>query len=515
LLLTQIQLFTPPPSQASSPHLVTDTERSTSGCGRWVDTWATSLRPDRSREDLQSHCTDDATFVGTTLRQTLRVSLGASCVRLRVSNEYGKSVLSLTNITVALPLPEPFDNNVTTAGSSSIKPDTICGVAFGGRASVEIPSGAAILSHPIQLSVPAGSDISISIFLDDGQPGDTVTSHLIARSTTWFTRGGGDRTRVPSLRTCPKAIIYPRWFFISSVEAWTLDRHAHAVACFGDSITDRGDSELSMNDSSGRTDVLQARLRERSLDNVSLLIFGISGDRLWEGGPPTIRPRGHREGSKGRPGGFVLMGINDLGLTPAVPEAQDVLYDRLVLAYELIITKCHSATHRIAVVASTLMPFLPPSDDYPTPWPLSHPSQKRRGGVSTAGSDPELAAERQYPTALTVSSTVRGSFANVTTSTSCRDGISSAIIYIPAWIVAGLWLRRSTCDVLETCQVGCEHDRVACDFNRFSKMSTLPSYSFAPNELHACIDHQNAGRDHDVWLGDRRGGNRGCRVKRS
>jgi hypothetical protein len=211
----------------------------------------------------------------------------------------------------------------------------------------------------------------------------------------------------------------------------------------------------------------------------------------------------------------VLMGINDLGLTPAVPEAQDVLYDRLVLAYELIITKCHSATHRIAVVASTLMPFLPPSDDYPTPWPLSHPSQKRRGGVSTAGSDPELAAERQYPTALTVSSTVRGSFANVTTSTSCRDGISSAIIYIPAWIVAGLWLRRSTCDVLETCQVGCEHDRVACDFNRFSKMSTLPSYSFAPNELHACIDHQNAGRDHDVWLGDRRGGNRGCRVKRS
>ncbi|RSH85462.1 hypothetical protein EHS25_004858 [Saitozyma podzolica] len=128
-----------------------------------------------------------------------------------------------------------------------------------------------------------------------------------------------------------------------------------------------------MNDSSGWTDVLQARLRERSLDNVSILNFGISGDRLWEGG--LLRydreviarvPRGVRVV-------FVLMGINDLGLTAAVPEAQNALYDRLVLAYEQIITKCHSATPRIAVVASTLMPFLPPSDDYPTPWPLSHP----------------------------------------------------------------------------------------------------------------------------------------------
>jgi lysophospholipase L1-like esterase len=371
-----MEVVTPPPSQAPSPP-ETFTKPADFGCGRWVDAWATSLRPDRPNEYLKTHCTEHATFVGTTVRQTVGVSVATSIIRLRVSNEYGKAVLSLASITAAVPLPESFENNLTTAGSATIDPETICDVTFGGRTSVEIPIGAVILSDPVQLFLTAGSDVSLSLFLPNGQLGDTVTSHLIAKTTTWFTRGGGDCTRSPSLRACPNVASYPGWFLFASIETQPLHAASSTVACFGDSITDRGDSELPMNDYSGWTDVLQFRLQKRSPGSISILNLGISGDRLWDEGFSRFDREVIARVSTGIRVVVVLMGINDLGLIPATPRAQDDLYDRLILAYGQIIAKCHSATPRVAVVVSTLMPFIPPSDDYPPPWPLSHPLREQ------------------------------------------------------------------------------------------------------------------------------------------
>jgi lysophospholipase L1-like esterase len=70
---------------------------------------------------------------------------------------------------------------------------------------------------------------------------------------------------------------------------------------------------------------------------------------------------------------FVFMGVNDIGMAPATAQGQQVVYQRLTQAYRQITTCCHSSTPKLEVAISTITPFMPPSDNYPTPWPFAHP----------------------------------------------------------------------------------------------------------------------------------------------
>src|SRR5215468_6588401 len=114
----------------------------------WIATWATSPQSGtpNPREPLLN-------IDNQTVRERVRASIGGSQIRLRFSNEFGSSPLLIGAATVAIP-----------TDTSSIKEESIRDVTFEGRNSIEIPSGAPVVSDPISFQLTPGAEISVSIY---------------------------------------------------------------------------------------------------------------------------------------------------------------------------------------------------------------------------------------------------------------------------------------------------------------------------------------------------------------
>ncbi|MFD2354256.1 hypothetical protein ACFSTC_40710 [Nonomuraea ferruginea] len=96
--------------------------------GRWVHTW-TSAPQLTEPENLPPapYAGRGPVMARSTLRQTVRVSIGGERLRLRFSNAFGGAPLPLTRVTVALPAGG-------RAGESAVVPETIRAVTFHGLA---------------------------------------------------------------------------------------------------------------------------------------------------------------------------------------------------------------------------------------------------------------------------------------------------------------------------------------------------------------------------------------------
>ena len=110
------------------------------------------------------------------------MSTGASQIRIRISNVFGGSDLPITGATVAL----PYNNS---AGVSAILPETVQTVTFSGSESIVIPNGALAVSDPLNFTIEAESMLSVSLYLQQGQKTNSITSHPGSRTTSWFTIG--------------------------------------------------------------------------------------------------------------------------------------------------------------------------------------------------------------------------------------------------------------------------------------------------------------------------------------
>lgn len=110
------------------------------------------------------------------------MSVGASQIRVRVSNAFGGSDLPITGMTVAL----PYNNS---AGVSAIVRETLQTVTFSGAESIVVPNGALAVSDPLNFTVRPQSMLSVSLYLRDGQSTNSITSHPGSRTTSWFTTG--------------------------------------------------------------------------------------------------------------------------------------------------------------------------------------------------------------------------------------------------------------------------------------------------------------------------------------
>jgi len=113
----------------------------------------------------------------------VHLSTGASQIRLRISNAFGLTDLSITAVTVAL----PFNGS---AGVGAIQPSTLQTVTFsGGEASIVIPDGALAVSDPLNFTVEPQSNLAVTMYFSAGQNGTAITSHPGSRTTTWLTVG--------------------------------------------------------------------------------------------------------------------------------------------------------------------------------------------------------------------------------------------------------------------------------------------------------------------------------------
>jgi lysophospholipase L1-like esterase len=227
-----------------------------------------------------------------------------------------------------------------SAGGSAIKPASGKPLTFGGRISVTIPTGAPIVSDPVDFELAPLADLAVTIRVK--APTKAITGHPGARCTSYLQVG--DRMDAPDL---PQATRTPHWYYLCGVDVESGG--AAAVAVLGDSITDgRG----SPTDGNGRwTDHLARRLNEgEPAARVGVLNHGLGGNRVLNDGlGPGALARLDRD-VLGQPGVrwlIVLEGINDLGTRSAT--ARD-----LIIAYEQIILRSHALA--IKVYGATLMP---------------------------------------------------------------------------------------------------------------------------------------------------------------
>ncbi|TID25128.1 SGNH hydrolase-type esterase domain-containing protein [Venturia nashicola] len=322
--------------------------------GHWIDTWATmpQLTEPVNLPPPPFNGTG-VLFSNSTIRQTLKVSVGGSQVRLKISNAFGLTNLPITAVTIAFP-----KNDI--AGTHEIQPDTLQSVTFSGNSSVSIPTGALAVSDPLKFSVKAQSIITVTIYLKDGQLGSSFTSHPGSRVTSWWQFGNAvdaPSFSISDRRTQSAA----HWYFLSSVEAWVPPSYGSFIV-IGDSITDGKGSDDNKNNR--WPDVLFARLQKNPLtSSISVANLAAGGNRILQDGVgPNALSRIDRD-LLAHPGvkyAMVFEGVNDIGRAPSNTTGQTNVYNSLIQGYKQIVTRAHAAG--IPIFAGTITPFSAPRE---------------------------------------------------------------------------------------------------------------------------------------------------------
>jgi len=313
----------------------------------WVTTWATAqqLAPTRlpfgRGEPVQPPpaARVPATLKEQTVRMIAHASLGGQRVRVALSNALEKPTLRVGAAHVAL-----------RANGPAIVSATDHTLTFGGRTSTNVPSGAMVISDPVDLAVPALTDVAVSLYLpeDTGMP----TVHPDGMHTAYI--AAGDATAAATLTVSATTTAY---LWLASVDV-LAPASAASVVAFGDSITDGVGATLDSN--LAWTSLLAAKLAVGpSGPAFAVANTGLSGNRLLRPGfGVSALARFDRDvlGHAGVRWMTVLLGINDITF-PAVPGAaptEAVTADDLIWGFQQIIERAHR--HGIKVAGATIMP---------------------------------------------------------------------------------------------------------------------------------------------------------------
>lgn len=283
-------------------------------------------------------------FQNETLREIVHTSLGGHRVRVRLSNVFGSNELFV--------------------GAASIQGQDGSShpLAFAGQAVVTIPANAEVISDPVDVNVPAGSDLAINLYLPRTAVGAAV--HYVAWQNSYLQ--SGDHTREQTWPHYGSRVDY--WAFLEGVDV-SAKASAGAIVAFGDSITDGAHSTVNQN--RRWPDILAARIRDAGLsEELAVVNAGIRGNRILHDGQPRVEfgtsalARLDRD-ALAQPGArylVVLEGINDIG---HVGKSQAVTAGDLIEGLSQIAERAHEIG--LKVYAATLTPFAGVAGGYYTP----------------------------------------------------------------------------------------------------------------------------------------------------
>ena len=281
-------------------------------------------------------------FANQTLRQIVHTSVGGSRLRVVLSNHYGNEPLAIGAAHVAV-----RDNG------AAIKSDTGRKLTFSGGPSFTIPPGAVAYSDPVDLAVPAASDLAIDLFL----PGDTNTSspltmHSTAVQTSYVSEPGNHAgaAKLPAQATTQN------WFVIHRVDV-LAPASVGGIVAYGDSITD---GTRSTPDTNNRwPDHLVRRMLSQTPPlRMGVMNAAIAGNRVLSdanfqaGINAQARFDHHVAAQPGATHVIFMEGINDIGQAREnpTPSAEDV-----IAAHKQIIARAHA--RGLKIFGATLTPF--------------------------------------------------------------------------------------------------------------------------------------------------------------
>jgi lysophospholipase L1-like esterase len=328
----------------------------------WVGTWGTAPAGPPLPAATQ-------TFNDQTLRLIVHTSIGGNQLRIRISNELGTTPLRIASAHIAL------RQSGATIVAGSDRPLT-----FSGNAAITIPPGAPVLSDPVNLDVPALSDLAISLYLPGSVQATTI--HGSAFQTNYVSLPGNftGAAAFPTDRTITS------WPFLTEVDVNAPG--ASALVALGDSITDGSVTTIDANHR--WPDLLALRLQTArdalgaSQPNaaqpsaaqataglvawgarIGVVNRGIGGNRLLR--DPGEQPLFGRAAlarfdrdviaTAGVRYMTVLIGINDIGHpgTGTIPISEEPTPEELIAGYRQLIARAHEKG--IAVYGATLTPF--------------------------------------------------------------------------------------------------------------------------------------------------------------
>lgn len=317
----------------------------TSGSEVWIDTWVST--PQRASPDQlppPPFTRAGRFFADSTLRQTVRVSVGGQRLRLRISNLFGDRPLSLTKVSVARPAGGK-------AGVAAISPDSPQTVTFDGQTSVTVPAGAEHESDPVDFPLSPASNLTVTMHVADDLAGSGVTSHPGSRTTSHLASGD----QVTALHLADAAPV-EHWYFLSGLRIAAQPGTLVAVA-LGDSLTDGRGSTTNQNDR--WPDRLFDRLRhDPRTAGVAVLNHGVGGGRLLSDGrgPGAVTRQIEAALARDRLRWLIVCkGINDIGTAEVTRAAQQRTARQLIAAYEQITSQVRR--HGVRTYGATLPPF--------------------------------------------------------------------------------------------------------------------------------------------------------------
>ena len=324
-------------------YLLSATLASAAASPHWVVSWGASPSPQLPDPGKMQKA--NLEFSNGTIREIVHMSAGGKLLRIRLSNVFGNDQVSIGAAHIG-----------RQAEASTIENGTDHTLTFSGRPGVTIPKNAIVISDPIQMDVPAGSNLAISLFLPKQALGGGI--HYSAEQTSF--QAEGDVTGSAQL-TNPKT--FKSWVFLSDVDV-AGPPSAVTLAAFGDSITDGAHSSLDANHR--WPDYLAARLGGRkSASEIGVANEGIGGNRVLHDAEPAVIGFGVNSLARfnrdvlAQPGikyVIVLEGINDLGHAgTSAPISQTVSAQDLIAGLQQLAERAHE--NGLKIYGATLTPF--------------------------------------------------------------------------------------------------------------------------------------------------------------
>jgi lysophospholipase L1-like esterase len=294
----------------------------------WVGTWTASPYPVGANDQ------PPASLANSVLRQVVHVSLGGSQLRVQFSNKSGNGPVTINAAHLAL-------CNATAAVDSSIDTATDKALAFSGAASVTIPPGMEVWSDPIDFTVPALGNVSITTAF--GSVPSNLTGHAGSRTTSYLQPGSSD----VSTANLASASRTDHWYYISGIDVMA-EAAAQAVVAIGDSITDGRGTDTNRNNR--WTDILASRLQANApTAQIAMLNQGIGATNLVGTAGTAAQARFQRDvlGQSGVRYVIVYDGVNDIG--------GNASFAAMKTAYEDLISRAHA--QGLLIYGATILPF--------------------------------------------------------------------------------------------------------------------------------------------------------------
>ncbi|WP_448135100.1 GDSL-type esterase/lipase family protein [Stenotrophomonas rhizophila] len=288
----------------------------------WVPAWTASPAPDRQDGTPEA----PVQFAHQTVRQDMRLASSATALRFRISNELGDAPLTIGGASA---------QRTGTATPAKL-------VTFNGRSEVVVPVGAALLSDPVAMTVPALADVSLTVYFP--QPTKPAVRRTALRIADGRLAEVGDKVKLAYRQNVVSAVLAER------------ASKPVVVVALGDSITEGATATRGSN--GDWPALLATRLQQACPDQVVVVNAGISGNKVMDHGRShSALARLDRDviALPNVSKVIVFEGINDIRHDGGTPPKAGRNAEDMVLGYRQIVERLHG--NGIGAIAATITPF--------------------------------------------------------------------------------------------------------------------------------------------------------------